>query len=80
MWSLDHLARDGQLLRGGIPAKVALADEGLAVRENWLFSVRALLAQARCGTTAHTSFRVRYRDMAKTLGSEGHIEWAAAMP
>ena len=24
--------------------------------------------------------RDRYRDMAKTLGFEGHIEWAEAMP
>ena len=25
-------------------------------------------------------FRDRYRDMAKTLGFEGHIAWAEAMP
>ena len=26
------------------------------------------------------SFRDRYRDMATTLGLEGHIAWAEAMP
>ena len=29
---------------------------------------------------AYTHFRDRYRDMAKTLGYEGHIAWAEAMP
>jgi hypothetical protein len=28
----------------------------------------------------YTHFRDRYRDMAKTLGFEGHIAWAEAMP
>jgi hypothetical protein len=28
----------------------------------------------------YADFRDRYRDMAKTLGFEGHIAWAEAMP
>jgi hypothetical protein len=28
---------------------------------------------------AYRDYRDRYRDMAKTLGFEGHIAWAAAM-
>jgi hypothetical protein len=31
----------------------------------------------RCPGLRH--FQIRYRDMAKTLGSEGHIAWAEAM-
>jgi class 3 adenylate cyclase len=58
----------------------APADEGLAVREIWLLRLRALLAQARGDEAAHCDFRDRYRDMARSLGFEGHIAWAEAMP
>jgi hypothetical protein len=57
----------------------APADGDLA-REIWLLRLRALLARAHgdAGTYAH--LRDRYRDMARTLGFEGHIAWAEAMP
>jgi len=58
----------------------APADEGLVIREIWLLRLRALLAQAHGDTAAYAEFRDRYRDMAKTLGFEGHIAWAEAMP
>jgi hypothetical protein len=57
----------------------APADEGLAIREIWLLRLRALLARAHDDVTAYTDFRDRYRDMAITLGFEGHIAWAEAM-
>jgi class 3 adenylate cyclase len=46
----------------------------------WLLRLRALLARAQGDATGYTQFRDRYRDMAKTLGFEGHIDWAEAMP
>ena len=58
----------------------APADEGLVIREIWLLRLRALLARARGDAAAYRDFRDRYRDMAKTLGFEGHIAWAEAMP
>jgi class 3 adenylate cyclase len=58
----------------------APADEGLVIREIWLLRLHALLARAHGDTEAYTHFRDRYRDMAKTLGFEGHIEWAEEMP
>jgi hypothetical protein len=58
----------------------APADEGLAIREIWLLRLWALLARAHGDAAAYTHFRDRYRDMAKTLGFEGHIAWAEAMP
>jgi AAA ATPase domain/Adenylate and Guanylate cyclase catalytic domain len=58
----------------------APADEGLVIREIWLLRLRALLARAHGDAAAYTHFRDRYRDMAKTLGFEGHIAWAEAMP
>jgi len=58
----------------------APADEGLVIRDIWLLRLRALLARARGDIAAYTDLRDRYRDMAKTLGFEGHIEWAEAMP
>jgi class 3 adenylate cyclase len=58
----------------------ALADEGVVIRDIWLLRLRALLARARGDATAYADLRDRYRDMAKTLGYEGHIDWAEAMP
>jgi hypothetical protein len=58
----------------------APADDGLVIREVTLLRLRALLARAHDDATAYTDLRDRYRDMAKTLGFEGHIAWAEAMP
>ena len=58
----------------------APADEGLVIREIWLLRLRALLARAHGDAATYAHFRDRYRDMAKTLGFEGHIAWAEAMP
>jgi hypothetical protein len=58
----------------------ASADEGLVIRDIWLLRLRALLARARGDDAAYADFRDRYRDMAKTLGFEGHIAWVEAMP
>ena len=58
----------------------APADDGLAVRDIWLLRLRARLAQAHGDAAAYTHYRDRYRDMAKTLGFEGHIAWAEALP
>jgi hypothetical protein len=57
----------------------APADEGLVIREIWLLRLRAVLAWAHGDAAAYAHFRDRYRDMAKTLGFEGHIAWAEAM-
>ena len=59
---------------------VAPADEGLVMRDIWLLRLRALLAQAHGDDAAYADFRDRYRDMAKTLGYEGHMKWAEVMP
>ncbi len=58
----------------------APADEGLVIREIWLLRLRALLARARGDETSYRDYRDRYRDMARTLGFQGHIAWAEAMP
>ena len=58
----------------------APADDGLVIREIWLLRLRALLARARGDDTAYRDYRDRYRDMATSLGFEGHIAWAEAMP
>jgi|SRR6516225_6403005 len=58
----------------------AHADEGLVMRDIWLLRLRALLARAHGDATAYTHLWDRYRDMARTLGFEGHIAWAEAMP
>jgi class 3 adenylate cyclase len=55
-------------------------DGDLTMREVWLQRMRALVARARGDVAAYAHFRDRYRDMARTLGLEGHIDWAEAMP
>ena len=58
----------------------APADEGLVMRDIWLLRLRALLARAHGDAAAYADFRDRYRDMARTLGFEGHMQWSEAMP
>jgi hypothetical protein len=79
------LDRDGE--NDVIEAEVAIerlaaapADDGLIIRDIWLQRLRATLARAHGDTTAYADFRDRYRDMARTLGFEGHIAWAEEMP
>jgi hypothetical protein len=50
---------------------------GGVVRDIWLLRLRALLAGAHGDETA---YRDRYRAMATSLGFEGHMKWAEAMP
>ena len=58
----------------------APADDGLAVRDIWLLRLRALLARARGEQASYRELVDRYHVMAKSLGFEGHIAWAEAMP
>ena len=55
-------------------------DPGFVIHELSLLRLRALLARAHGDEPAYRDYRDRYRDMAKTLGFEGHIAWAEAMP
>jgi len=57
-----------------------LPTDGLMVRDIWLLRLHALLARARGDGAAYAHLRDRYRDTARTLGLEGHIAWAEAMP
>ena len=78
---LDHGA-DGDVAEAEaaiVRLAAAPADDGLAVRDILLLRLRALLARAHDDDAAYRDFRDRYRDMAKTLGFEGHIAWAEAM-
>ena len=58
----------------------APADDRLVIRDIWLLRLRALLAQAHSDEAAYPDYRDRYRNMARTLGFEGHIAWAEEMP
>jgi hypothetical protein len=58
----------------------APADEGLVIRDIWLLRLRGLLARAHGDAVAYADLRDRYRDMARSLGFEGHMAWAEAMP
>ena len=58
----------------------AQSDEDLVIREMWLLRLRALLARAHGDDAGYRDHRDRYRAMATSLGFEGHIAWAEAMP
>jgi hypothetical protein len=49
------------------------------VRDIWLLRLRALLAKARGDEDTYRDYRDRYRQMATSLGFEGHMHWAEQM-
>ncbi len=57
-----------------------LFDNDYVARDIMLLRLRALLAQAHEDDAAYCDYRDRYRDMATSLGFEGHMKWAEAMP
>jgi len=58
----------------------APAEEGLVIPDIWLLRLHALLARAHGDDARYREYQDRYRDMARTLGFDGHIAWAEAMP
>jgi hypothetical protein len=64
--TIDRLAR--------LPA------DGFVLRDILLLRLQALLARAHGDAAAYAHLRDRYRDMATSLGFEGHVKWAEAMP
>jgi adenylate cyclase len=55
-------------------------DPGFVLYEPPLLRLRALMARAHGDKAAYRDYRDRYRTMATSLGYEGHIAWAEAMP
>jgi adenylate cyclase len=55
-------------------------DPGFTPQEITLLRMRALLAHARGDEAAYRDHRDRYRARAISLGFEGHMQWAEAMP
>jgi adenylate cyclase len=55
-------------------------DQDLVMRDIWLLRMRALPARARGDEAAYRDYRDRYRAMATSLGFEGRMKWAEAMP
>jgi adenylate cyclase len=55
-------------------------DPGFVLNAIPLLRMRALLTQAHGDEVTYRDYRDRYRDMATSLGFEGHMKWAEAMP
>ena len=64
----------GDRLPGGV------TDRGLVLHELPLLRLSALLARAHGDETSYRDYRDRYRALAKSLGFEGHMKWAEAIP
>jgi hypothetical protein len=58
----------------------APTDDRLVIGEVWLLRLHALLARAHGDEAAYRDYRDRYRAMATSLGFDGHMKWAEAMP
>ena len=74
------LAHDDVLRTAIERLAAAPADDGLVARDIWLLRLRALLARTQGDDTAYRDHWDRYRTMATSLGFEGHMKWAEAMP
>jgi adenylate cyclase len=60
--------------------EAARTEPGFVFHELPMQRLHALLARAHGDEARYREYRDRYRDMARTLGFEGHIAWAEAMP
>jgi hypothetical protein len=56
------------------------AHHAWVISDVWLLWLRALLARAHGDDIAYRDYRDRYHEMATSLGFEGHMAWAEAMP
>lgn len=66
--------------RAAIDRLAAVPTEpGFVVNDLWLLPMRAAEARARGDEAAYRDYRDRYREMANSLGFEGHIAWAQEM-
>jgi adenylate cyclase len=54
-------------------------EPGFVMHDIWLLRMRAWEAQARGDRPAYHDYRDRYREMANSLGFDGHIAWAEEM-
>lgn len=74
-------ARDLPEAQEAIDRLAAMPTEpGFVLHDLWLLRMRALEARARGDGATYRDYRDRYRAMANSLGFEGHIAWARAMP
>jgi hypothetical protein len=81
--SLLHRGADGDLLEAqAVINRLAAvpSDPRFVLHELPLLRLRALLARARGDQATYCDFRDRYREMATSLGFEGHMQLATAMP
>ncbi|OBI97073.1 cyclase [Mycobacterium alsense] len=66
--------------RAAIDRLAAVPTEpGFVVNDIWLLRMRAWEAQARGDDAAYRDYGDRYREMANSLGFEGHMAWAREM-
>ena len=55
-------------------------EPGFVMHDIWLLRLRAMLAQAHGDESGYRDYRERYRTLATSLGFEGHMKRAEAMP
>jgi hypothetical protein len=79
---LDHGADDDVVEAEAAIERLASApaEDRLVMRDIWLLRLHALVARARGDEASYRDYRDRYRELATSLGFEGHMAWAEAMP
>ncbi len=71
---------DLQEAQAAIERLAAVPNEpGFVLHDIWLLRMRAWEGQARGDNASYQHYRDRYREMANSLGFEGHIAWASEM-
>ncbi len=63
-----------------VRAASVFTDSDYVLLEPLLLRLQVLLARAHGDETAYRDYRDRYRALATSLGFEGHMRWAEAMP
>jgi adenylate cyclase len=71
---------DFQEAQAAVEMFAVSTDPGFVLHELPLLRLRALLARARGDEADYHDNRDRYRAMATSLGFDGHMKWAEAMP
>jgi hypothetical protein len=76
----DDTSNDLSEAQAAIDRLAASVEERQPIRDIVLLRLRTLVAKARDDDAAYRDLRERYCAMANSLGYEGHMAWAEAMP
>ena len=80
--TLLNRAAEGDLAEAeaAVERLAVIPGDGWVARDIMVLRLRTLLARAQGDETAYRDYQDRYRAMATSLGFQGHMKWAEALP